>query len=523
MKMTFEWNQVPVFRVDQQVFLALLLLFSSGTANVFAKTPLDILDDDWLEVRSPNFHIITDTTVKNAEFFVRDLEQFRHYLQQFGNIRIKQDIQPLKIYAFQRASTYKAFELPKNSAGVFFQASTGNFAITTMSGYRRSNKLQNFAQQILRHEYVHFAFFNSNFKGHVPTWYQEGMAEFMSTMRVYKGKLHYGEISLPRLAGVNLRMKVDIEALFKADRIPESRRKGNSFYAHALAFIHYCSANPEVQRQLLTYLKLVAKGASVDSAYEQSFQMNYEEMGKAIKSYLKKMKFGYYQVHLSNEHSPENVSVTRLSEEQLAFHLADLTNALGFSEDKDREVTLELLDRAIESGIAESSMALLHKFHILLNSNKREDAAQISREMERQLPEFPGTYDAQADLFVEDMSALLEANDPAWMEAFKKARGKYRRAIHMENGFLPALRGLAHVYSIHPGEDIDVTEGITAYELASYHLNYPLYDFEHAILLLRGNRPREARQLLEDVIARARDEELVQKARELKLGIIIEN
>ena len=519
--MTYEWNRLKRIGTSQTLLTRLFLLALLGSDAVFAKTPLDIIDDDWLEVKSPNFHIITDMKADLAQHFTRDLEQFRYYLIEYIDIQMKKDIPPLKIYAFQRNSTYRAFKLPKNSAGVFFHHSSGNYAISAMRGYVTDTRKQNFAQQVLRHEYIHFVFEHSHFQGDYPRWYEEGMAELLSTIRLHKNTLHFGEINLPRLQYMNFSKKVDIEALLKADRIPESRRQGSDFYAHALALVHYCYANPEIQHQLQNYVKLASKGVGVDEAFTQSFEMDYEALGSEIRKYLLRQKFPFYKIEITDPFQPEFLTINRLSKNQLAFHLGDLARIVGFREEADKKVVINLLDQAIKAQVPEFHTAYLHKFHTLLHSGDSDKALETFKIMLQQLPDYPGTYDAQADLLVHEMDKLLAANDPQWTDLFKLARGKYRKAIHMDKGFLPAFIGLAQLYSKHPGEDIDLSEGLTAYGETTYFINYPYFEYDYAVLLLRSKKLKQARDLLNNVIARAKDEELVNKARELKLGIII--
>ena len=122
-----------------------------------------------------------------------------------------------------------------------------------LSGYNPNDNKLSFAQQVMKHEYVHFVFDNSYSDSTVPRWYYEGMAEFLSTLRTVDGYLHYGEINAFRLKTSGREKKVNIEALLKADRIPESRKGKIDFYAHALTLIHFCHFKPGMREKLTKY------------------------------------------------------------------------------------------------------------------------------------------------------------------------------------------------------------------------------------------------------------------------------
>ena len=110
-------NSQKTILISRASALVMIILFSYNVYS--AKTVLEIIDDKWLEVRTKNFRIITDLEQKHAQYFAEDLEQFRSLFLQFSKVKMKEDIPPLKVFAFRKLSTYKIFKLPKISAGTF--------------------------------------------------------------------------------------------------------------------------------------------------------------------------------------------------------------------------------------------------------------------------------------------------------------------------------------------------------------------------------------------------------------------
>ena len=95
---------------------------------------------------------------KTAIEFIKEIEQFHFFFLQFGNIKMKKEIPPIKIYAFSKTSIYETFRFLKNSVGIFPHQVLGNFAVVNLSGYRYGSWKLTHAQQLMKHEYVHFAF-----------------------------------------------------------------------------------------------------------------------------------------------------------------------------------------------------------------------------------------------------------------------------------------------------------------------------------------------------------------------------
>ena len=71
---------------------------------------------------------------------------------------MKKEIPPIKTYVFSKTSIYETFRFLKNSIGIFLHQVLGNFAFVNLSGYRYGSRKLSYAQQVMKHEYVHFAF-----------------------------------------------------------------------------------------------------------------------------------------------------------------------------------------------------------------------------------------------------------------------------------------------------------------------------------------------------------------------------
>lgn len=147
-------------------------------------------DPEWLEVRSPHFSVISDAGEKRAREAALRFEQMRAV---FGALMTKAQVTipvPLQIVAFRDGNEMRQFVplwrgKPVQAAGLFEGSNDRSFIILDMT--------VDDPWQVVFHEYAH-QLLNGNTNAQSQPWFDEGFAEFFSTIRV-KGK--EAEIGLP--------------------------------------------------------------------------------------------------------------------------------------------------------------------------------------------------------------------------------------------------------------------------------------------------------------------------------------
>ncbi|WGO99618.1 hypothetical protein QFX18_06015 [Saccharophagus degradans] len=291
--------------------IALLILFISPlfiSPLCLAKIELEkLVKDDWIEVKTDNFTVVTDMKAKKARKLVNDLEQFRYFITVTLGKELASDT-PLVVLAISSRKNFKRLDLPEMWAGVFQTGIRGDMAIANVTNYSSSKKNKSWGNQVLMHEYVHFAARSISSGSFYPLWYNEGVAEYLATFRLEgNGKfVTIGSMDVigNRMYAIQNRAgsgfeKVDVEDLFKTTRINMSWRRHESgkqkrkdgetaskFYARAMITYHYLKSSVELGDQLGKYLQYINQGKPVDEAFSRSFNVTYEEMDDAIYSYM---------------------------------------------------------------------------------------------------------------------------------------------------------------------------------------------------------------------------------------------
>src|SRR5207237_10249263 len=126
--------------------------------------------DTWTRVSSKHFTLIGNASDKEIRQVATRLEQFRDVFERlFTNAKFNTPV-PTTVIVFKSMGSYKPFN-PGNNAGYFQKGEDVNYITLT------TDATQN-PFSVIYHEYVHLLL--DNISGNVPTWFNEGLAEYYS-------------------------------------------------------------------------------------------------------------------------------------------------------------------------------------------------------------------------------------------------------------------------------------------------------------------------------------------------------
>ncbi len=294
----------------------LLLIFSFG-AVVSAK-------DSWTSVRSKNFLLIGNGSEKEIKQVAVKLEQFREVASRlFANANFNSPV-PTTVIVFKSDSSYRPFKPNANTAGYFQPGPDVNY-ITLKT---EVNDTQN-PFNVIFHEYTHLLINNTN--GNVPTWFNEGLAEYYSTFsitddrKVVLGKPIANHVYLLRQSKM-----LPLRTLFKVDqRSPyyNEREKQSIFYAQSWALMHYLIGNNKGERlqQLGKFIELGEANVPMEEAFQRAFQTSFESMETALREYVKRDSYPVTTGHFENKLQLDTeMQVAPVSEAEANAYLGDL-------------------------------------------------------------------------------------------------------------------------------------------------------------------------------------------------------
>lgn len=250
----------------------------------------------WVEVRSPHFSVVTDAGEKRGRDAALRFEQLRAV---FGALMKKENVSlpPLQIVAFRNTKEMLEFAplwrgKPTEVAGLFEGNNDRRFILLDMSVRE--------PWQVVYHEYAH-QLLNGNSTSQFPPWFEEGFAEYFSTIKVTGKDAEVGLISntdaqvLLRPAGM-----MKIADLFRVQHdsstYNESGDHRSVFYAQSWLVMHYLY-DQHLMPKAEAYLEAAKQpGVTVEQAIQEGFGMSASDLDKQIRRYWEDGKWRYYRM-----------------------------------------------------------------------------------------------------------------------------------------------------------------------------------------------------------------------------------
>jgi tetratricopeptide (TPR) repeat protein len=379
----------------------------------------------WVEVRSPDFSVITDSGEKDGREVALHFEQMRSV---FGSLMTRAKVNlpvPLEIVAFRNAKEMREVAplyngKPTELAGLFQGADDRSFIILDMSVGN--------PWRVVFHEYGH-RLLEGNIAFHMDPWFEEGFAEYFSSIEVDNREARVGKIPEETYQILNETGMMKVAELFRVQQnsriYNESGDHRNQFYAESALVVHYLYDNQMIPK-LPAYFSAVEEGKkTVEEAIEAAFGMTAAQLDRALEEYRRSARCRYYEIPTPAEIVPAGFKVVGLRATDAQAVIADihahsydyLKQAVGefqqiLETDPDNEAALrgagfaclrqhdykraaEYLRQAVAR---DSKDARVHYYYaMLLSEQGRPDesgAAAIKRELETAIALDPEMADA---------------------------------------------------------------------------------------------------------------------------------
>lgn len=250
-------------------------------------------EQQWVEVNSPHFSVITDGGEKRAREVALRFEQMR---AGFGAIFAKVSVNtaPLEIVAFRNSKELRQFSplydgKPVELSGFFLgNGGHGSPGANQDRQYIALDLAQDSSWGTVFHEYAHLLI-NSNFPPS-PVWFDEGFAEYCSTLKVDKKEVILGQVkpeNLEILRQVRWLKLVDLLSVGHDSQIYNRSDQRATFYAQSWLTVHFIWTKG-LMKQTSAYIKMTQEQrVPVPEAIRRSFGMEPEALQKAVEDYFR--------------------------------------------------------------------------------------------------------------------------------------------------------------------------------------------------------------------------------------------
>jgi tetratricopeptide (TPR) repeat protein len=417
-------------------FLAATLCFPSAS---FAK-------DTWTSVRSKNFLLVGNGNEKDIRKVATRLEQFREVFSQLFTTAKFDTPVPTTVIVFKSDSSYKPFNLG-NNAGYFQKGEDVNYITLTTE---LSSVQSPFS--VIYHEYVHLLIDNNS--GNVPTWFNEGLAEYYSTFDMEEDrKAHLGELIPYHLLTLRQEKILPLRTLFAVDHYSPYYNEGGKrgiFYAESWALVHYLMMgnNGQYRPQLGKFLNLVGANVSIDEACKQAFRLPVETLEKELKKYVEghsfRMQIATFERKLEFD---SELKVAPLTEAQAQGYLGDLllhTNRLTDAETRLQQALS--LDPKLT--MAQASLGILRSRQGQITEAKKNLEDAVNGDSNNYLAHYYYAFALSREGMKDNYAETYSAENAA------KMRAELKRAIELNPSF-PESYSLLSFINMVTGENLD--------------------------------------------------------------------
>ena len=393
---------------------------------------LSSASEAWSHLQSGDLNFYVQGDASSARAQLLQLQQFRTLFSSPGLFTHDlADAKPngLRIVQFASASEYKSFRL-NEIADAYYLGGAGRDLIV-LPGFGPQQ------DSISAHEYSHAIFHAAGWK--LPSWLNEGLAEFFSTASLYGDTWYLGNPIPWRLSTLHKQRLYPLIVLFAIgpeSAIRQSRETNALFYSESWALTELLATSPRYSSHLADFISALNRGVSASQAFSSVYGETVDAVESDLRDWLRGAHSEMLAVPAIRASSPA-ISTTPLAPIESDSVIADLLLAQGRwdraqaayedlarrdPENADylgalgtialqkgnRIAAASYWKRALDGGISDPDLCMRYA---LLADEENLEKTEIRRALRRVIELQPNSDDARYRL------AVLESNEGNFAEA----------------------------------------------------------------------------------------------------------
>ena len=252
----------------------------------------------WIEIRSPHFVVVTNSTDRQAR---RVADQFERMRSVFQLLFPKTNIDPptpIVVLAIRDEKNFRALEpsvyLAKGQlqlGGLFLHAADKNYVLMRLDAEGEH------PYAVIYHEYSHLLLSKID---HLPLWLNEGIAEFYENSEIREKEVAVGEPSKQNLQLLHQYQLLPLPTLFQVDQTSpyyHEETKGSIFYGESWALTHYLAIKDfeEKTHRVGDYLQLIGQNVDAVAAAARAFG-DLKQLQSNLDAYVRQPTFRFFKL-----------------------------------------------------------------------------------------------------------------------------------------------------------------------------------------------------------------------------------
>jgi tetratricopeptide (TPR) repeat protein len=254
--------------------------------------------ENWVEVRSPHFSVISNSNEKQARRVADQFERMRSVFHTlFPKIQID-TLGSITVLAIKDEKDFQALEpaayLAKGQlklGGLFLRGADKNYVLLRLDAEGEH------PYAVVYHEYTHLLLSKADW---MPLWLNEGLAEFYQNTDIKEKEVALGQPSPENLELLRSERLLPLATLFRVDHTSpyyHEENKGSIFYGESWALTHYLEQKDyhDKTHRLTDYAHLLAQNVDAVTAASQAFG-DLKQLQATLEAYVRQGSFQYLRM-----------------------------------------------------------------------------------------------------------------------------------------------------------------------------------------------------------------------------------
>ena len=420
----------------------------------------EVFDHQWCEVRTLDFHLLSDLPPTRARELAASLARFKTVARTFVPREHSPEPPPLKVIVFRRSRDFRRVFNLRRVAGFMMPALEQHILVFGPNGPER------YLTRTAFHEYTHYLL-RSRQGLNYPIWYEEGFASFLSTLRFTQTGVVVGDIPNRSFIDIAFRKLTVPDVVSERYNLDWGRHDLPRLYEKSWLLVHmlhlgHATGLPAYHENVPEMLALIDAGASTRRAMTQALGASPEELDRQIRTYQKHRSIPSKTLRIETANS-EILHQRCLEETEVQYELAIAAIT------HNRDYSLELFELVLAAN-PDDVAALVGLSRADADVARARDVAAQALSIDA---DHPGANVRMAELRI---SECLGKTSDECVNAWTDSARHYRRALRDHPDSVDAAYGLGIVY-LHTGQSGDAVNYLrVAYQRAPWapKINYYL-------------------------------------------------
>jgi Flp pilus assembly protein TadD len=429
--------------------------------------------ENWVQVRSPHFVIVSNSNEKQARHVADQFERMRSVFHKLLP-KLQDPSAPIIVLAIKDEKDFRALEpaayLAKGQlklAGLFLTTLDKNYVLMQLDAQG------DHPYATIYHEYTHLLVGKADW---MPLWMNEGLAEYYQNTDIREKDISLGEPSTENVILLRQNRMLPLATLFTVDHTSpyyHEENKGSIFYAESWALTHYIRVkdSQENTHRLADYATLLMQNVDPVTAATRAFG-DLKQLQNALEEYVRQNAFHYMKMAAATDVDESAFQTQTLSELQADAIRADF---LAYNErTADAHV---LLDRILQEDPKNVSAHETSGYLAFRQGNLDEARNWFAKAVKLDSQSFLAHYYFAAM----SMDGALAPADEAQVE------NSLRASIKLNPSFGPSYDALCRFLGMRH-RDLEEARmmGLNAVELEPTNISYRLNVANVLLMMERG-------------------------------------